>query len=334
VAKRGVDRDVELQAASWEQGGLEGARGALRGRLLAPELLRAFVAVVECNGYTPAARYLHRTQAAVSQQIARLEDCVGADLFEKPKRQLKLSEQGKVLLDYAHRLLALNNEAMERLRPGIVRGVVRMGATNYYATTVLPSLLAKFSELHPAIHIDLEVGVAEDMRKKLGPAFDLVINAFQSGQGNGVLLRKDPVAWAVSAHARPHLKAPIPLAVLPQGSLLRRWAEEALTAAGQRWVVVQESSSVEVLKASVLAGLAVGVFQDATVRAAPGLRPLLPDEGFPTLPSTEMWLERADRDLPRAAQCLYEFLRDQLPPWEAQGPAGVLEGTAPSEPRS
>ncbi|WP_232287710.1 LysR substrate-binding domain-containing protein [Verminephrobacter eiseniae] len=313
-----MERDVESQAASREYDDLEGRKDMLRGRLLAPELLRAFVAVVECNGYTPAAHYLHRTQAAVSQQISRLEDCIGADLFEKPTRQLKLSGQGKVLLGYARRLLALNNEAMEKLRPGIVSGAVRMGATNCYATTVLPLLLAEFSELYPAIHIDLEVGVAEEMQRKLGPAFDLTINAFQGGEGNGVLLRKDPVVWAMSHRARPHLKTPIPLAVLPQGSLLRRWAQEALTAAGRRWVVVQESSSVEVLKACVLAGLAVGGFQDSTVRAAPGLRLLLPEEGFPTLPSTEMWLERADRELPRAAKCLYEFLLEQLPPWEVQ----------------
>jgi DNA-binding transcriptional LysR family regulator len=296
-------------------GGSEDRKGMLRGRLLDPELLRAFVAVVECNGYTPAAHYLHRTQAAVSQQIARLEDCIGFDLFDVPKRQLRLSAQGTVLLDYARRLLALNNDAMEKLRPGVVSGSVRMGATNYYATTVLPSLLAEFSELYPAIHIDLQVGVADEMQRKLGPAFDLTINAFQSGKGNGVLLRKDAVVWATSTRAAPHRRQPVPLALLPHGSLLRRWAQEALTADGHRWVVVQESSSVEVLKAAVLAGLAVGVFQEATVNAMRDMRTLTPEEGFPQLPSSEMWLERADRELPRAANCLYEFLLEQLPPW-------------------
>lgn len=313
-----MKRDDELRASprSSEDDDLADRRRTLRGRLLDPELLRAFVAVVECNGYTPAARYLHRTQAAISQQIARLEDCIGFDLFENPRRQLRLSEQGRLLLGYARRLLALNNEAMERLRPGTVGGSVRMGATNYYATTVLPTLLAEFSDLYPAIHIDLEVGVAEEMQRKLGPAFDLTINAFPSGEGNGVLLRRDPVVWATSSRATAHRKQPIPLALLPQGSLLRRWAEEALTAAGHRWVVVQESSSVEVLKASVLAGLAVGVFQEATISPVAEMRSLTPEEGFPKLPSSEVWLERADRELPRAAKCLYEFLLEQLPPWE------------------
>ena len=315
-----MNSDAQLQPPlrPREHGQAADRKDMLRGRLLAPELLRAFVAVVECNGYTPAAQYLHRTQAAISQQIARLEDCTGIDLFEKPTRQLRLTEQGRVLLDYARQLLALNNEAMDKLRPGVVSGSVRMGATNLYATTVLPSLLAEFSELYPAIHIDLQVGVAEEMQRKLGPAFDLTINAFQGGEGNGLLLRKDPVVWAVSKRASPHQKRPVPLALLPQGSLLRRWAEEALTAVGQRWVVVQESSSVEVLKASVLAGLAVGVFQEATISPVADMRVLTPEEGFPKLPSSEMWLERANRELPRAAKCLYEFLLEQLPPWVAE----------------
>lgn len=301
-----VPRATEQDAAS-------GRKDMLRGRLLDPELLRALVAVVDCNGYTPAAQYLHRSQAAISQQIARLEDGTGITLFEKPTRQLKLTAQGTVLLHYARRLLALNNEAMESLQPGVVSGSVRMGATNYYATTVLPALLAEFSELHPAIHIDLEVGVAEEMQRKLGPAFDITINTLQGGKGTGVLLRKDPAVWAVSRTGAAHRKRPVPLALLPQGSLLRRRAEEALAAAGQRWAVVQESSSVEVLKASVLAGLAVGVFHETTVGQLADLRALAAEEGFPPLPPSELWLERADRELPRAARCLYEFLLAQLP---------------------
>lgn len=288
-----------------------------RGRMLDPELLRAFVAVVDCNGATHAAQYLHRTQAAISQQISRLEDTIGADLFEGPKRHLKLTPAGTVLVDYAKRLLALNHEAMERLRPGVMSGTVRMGATNYYATAVLPGLLAEFSSLYPTIHIDMEVGVADEMQRKLGRSYDLIINAFPGGAGRGVLLRRDAAVWAVSTRANPHQRTPIPLAVLPQGSLLRRWAEGALTGTGRPWVVVQESLSVEVLKASVLAGVAVGVFQEATVRATPQMRILAPQEGFPELPSTEMWLDKADRELPRAAKCLYEYLCEQLPPWSA-----------------
>jgi hypothetical protein len=53
---------------------------------------------------------------------------------------------------------------------------------------------------------------------------------------------------------------------------------------------------------------------------------LTPQEGFPRLPSTEMRLERADRDLSRSAACLYAFLLGQLQPWEAS--SADPDGTA------
>lgn len=300
------------------------AAGPPLGRLLDPELLRAFVAVVDCNGHTHAAHHLHRTQAAVSQQVSRLEDAVGTALFAGPKRHLRLTAAGGVLLDYARRLLALNQEALERLRPEPVSGTVRMGATHYYATSVLPGLLAEFSRRHPGIHIEMEVGVADDMQRKLGRAYDLIINAFPGGSGRGVLLRREAVVWAAARDGDAPARDPVPLAVLPPGSLLRKWAEAALTAAGRRWVVVQESLSIEVLKASVRAGAAVGVFQAATVQTAPPLRVLDAADGFPPLPASEMWLDKADRALPKAASCLYDFLREQLPPWqEAEAPSGA-----------
>lgn len=133
----------------------------------------------------------------------------------------------------------LNSEAMERIRPDAVSGVVRMGATNYYATLVLPALLTEFSRRYPSIQIDLEVGTAEDMQRKLGPRFDLTINAFQGGQGNGVLLHRDPVVWATARRGDAERKDPLPLALLPQGSLLRRWAEQTLARTARRWVLVQ-----------------------------------------------------------------------------------------------
>lgn len=284
-----------------------------RGRLLDPESLRAFIAVVECGGYTRAGRHLHRTQAAISQQVARLEGCVGFEVFQRPKRLLRLTTRGTLLLEYAYRLLALNEEAMSILRPGLVSGSVRVGATNFYATTVLPPLLAEFSERYPSVHIDLEVGVAQHMQRRLGSGLDLTINAFETGEGNGVLLRRDPVVWAASLESATFLKEPLPLAVLPTGSLLRRWAEQALSAAGRRWVVIQDTASVEVLKASVLAGLAVGVFHAATVEATPSIRILTTRDGFPELPCAEMWLDRAGHDLSPAAKCLHEFLLERLP---------------------
>jgi DNA-binding transcriptional LysR family regulator len=73
-------------------------------------LLRAFAAVAETGGVTSAARLLNLTQAAVSQQIRRLEEFFSLTLFDRQQRRLELTPTGERLLAYAQRILALNDE--------------------------------------------------------------------------------------------------------------------------------------------------------------------------------------------------------------------------------
>ncbi len=83
-------------------------------RNLDTSLLRAFVAVADTAGMTAAANLLHLTQAAVSQQIKRLEEALGAQLFERDRRGLRLTNAGERLYGRAKRLLALNDEIWPR----------------------------------------------------------------------------------------------------------------------------------------------------------------------------------------------------------------------------
>ena len=73
-------------------------------------LLRAFVAVAETSGMTTAANLLNLTQAAVSQQIKRLEDAFEAPLFERERKGLRLTSAGERLFVKAKRMLALNDD--------------------------------------------------------------------------------------------------------------------------------------------------------------------------------------------------------------------------------
>src|SRR5262245_2999908 len=73
-------------------------------------LLRAFIAVVETGSVTQAASLLNLTQAAVSQQLKRLEELFGAEMFERHHKRLNLKPDGERLIAYAERLIALNDE--------------------------------------------------------------------------------------------------------------------------------------------------------------------------------------------------------------------------------
>jgi DNA-binding transcriptional LysR family regulator len=72
-------------------------------------LLRTFLAVADRENFANAADEVFRTQAAVSQQMQRLETMLGCKLLVRVGRHKRLTEQGVRLREYAKRMLALND---------------------------------------------------------------------------------------------------------------------------------------------------------------------------------------------------------------------------------
>ena len=278
--------------------------------MLDPELLRAFVAVAGQGSFTRAATALHRTQSAVSMQIKRLELQLELSLFHRSKSQVRLSPAGERLLDHAHRILALNQEAVARVREHEIAGTVRLGVMDDYGTLLLPPLLASFAAGHRRIEVQMETGLTAGMTERLGKDFDLVIAMHPAGQGaGGELLRRERAVWAAGSGPGVEGSTPLPLALYPQGCLFRRWAIEALDAAGRPWRLAFVSHSLAAVEAVVAHGLAVTVVKAGTF--PPRLRRLSVRDGLPPLPVAEIRLHRA-RHAPAAAVLLADHLRAGL----------------------
>src|SRR5260370_46220 len=94
------------------------------------ELLRAFVAVVECGGFHRAAERLNLTQSTVSQQIKRLELETKRPLFRRTTRSVALTDDGEMLLGDARRLLQLDEAARHRLAAPRLSGTLRLGVVD------------------------------------------------------------------------------------------------------------------------------------------------------------------------------------------------------------
>ena len=84
--------------------------------LLEPEPLRSFLAIAETGSFTAAAQRVNRTQSAVSMQIKRLEEQLGALLFAREGRTVRLSPGGELLLPHARRILQAQQEALALFR--------------------------------------------------------------------------------------------------------------------------------------------------------------------------------------------------------------------------
>ena len=111
--------------------------------------LRAFVAVADAGGVTRAAGLLNLTQSAVSMQIKRLEDFLGANLFQRAARRISLSPEGEQLMSFARRMLALNDEAMARLSAACCEGEIRLGVPHAIVYPQIPGVLQRLATLYP-----------------------------------------------------------------------------------------------------------------------------------------------------------------------------------------
>lgn len=118
--------------------------------------LHVFLTVASERSFSRAATQLHRTQPAVSQAIRRLEDALGERLFDRSSKQGTLTEAGRVLRDYAQRLLRLSEEAETAVRElrDLRRGRVLVGANEAAVHALLP-LIGRFRASHPQIQVDV-----------------------------------------------------------------------------------------------------------------------------------------------------------------------------------
>jgi DNA-binding transcriptional LysR family regulator len=119
--------------------------------------LEVFLMVAREHRFSRAAEKLFRTQSAVSQTIRKLEVELGEALFDRSSREGVLTDAGKVLVEYAEKLLNLRSEAAESLVElrELQKGKLVIAANEFTALYLLP-ILAEFRRLHPMIKITVQ----------------------------------------------------------------------------------------------------------------------------------------------------------------------------------
>ncbi|MBX2854353.1 MAG: LysR family transcriptional regulator [Rhodobacteraceae bacterium] len=248
-------------------------------RSLDIDQLKAFIAVAETGSFSRAAEEVHRTQAAVSVQMKRLEEAVGAQLIDRQPRQSRLTPAGDTLLAFAYRIRDLNRDAFDALRGPDLSGVIRIGAPLYLPPS-FPEILRSLSEAHPNIEVSLHVQESARMVASLeGGELDLAIVTHASSGGVGEVVRREPMHWVVGPGAAPHKDVTIPLAVYHASSALRTQAIETLERLQRPYRIAYSSASTAALCVAVEQGLAVSLLPECAISA--DMRRLTPEDGFP-----------------------------------------------------
>lgn len=222
--------------------------------------LQCFIAVAETNSFTKAAEKVGRSQSAISQQIAKLENLIGKQLFSRDKI-LTLTSEGEIFLGYARRIFSLHHEAFDRFKLPELEGEVRFGLPENFASVFLADVLADFSRIHPRILLniecDLTINLYERFKKK---EFDIVLVKMNRPEDfpNGLDVWSEPLRWVGDSNLIDQTK-PIPLVLSPQPCVYRASAISALEKAGRSWRLVFSSPSYAGTVAAVKAGMGITV---------------------------------------------------------------------------
>jgi DNA-binding transcriptional LysR family regulator len=244
--------------------------------------LLAFVTVARERGFSRAARRLGRTQSAVSQAVARLEQELDARLFVRSGRTTELSAAGRALLERAERILdemARAREGLEALHE-LTAGQLAVGTSDTLAYYVLPPIVAEFRARHPAVELRLDNRPSPATAERVAErAVDVGVVTLPLPSGLRIggkplaerlsiepLAPQEEVAICPPDHPlarrrRVGLEAILgyPLLLLDRTTGARALLDAELARIGAAPAPAMEMSSVEVLKKLVELGLGVSV---------------------------------------------------------------------------
>jgi DNA-binding transcriptional LysR family regulator len=253
------------------------------------DLLRAFVTVAECQGFSAAGKVLFRTQSAMSLQIKRLEDQMGQTLFERTSRSVLLTASGERLLPYARHMLKLEDEAKDALGRLTSGECIRFGTSEEQATTYLCELLPQFAKRFPLVQLEIRCDISENLVKQFHAGLlDVVLSVRHAPTQSGHLLGCEPMVWVIADDQTLDAWDTLPLALNPEGCIFRAHALSALGRADRRWELRYISQSPAGINLPVQHNLAVTV---KTPRSVPqGCRVIGEAEGLPPLGQVEIEL--------------------------------------------
>lgn len=255
--------------------------------LLELDVLRTFIAIAETKSFGQAAEIVHRTPSAVSMQIRKLEDILGRTLFQRNARSVTLTLDGEMLLPEARSMLAMNREIVSKFIIPEIAGTVVLGGTDDFIEYFLPKVLARFTNSHPNIVVDVVVDHSTELAKRFakGELDIAVVNSLENKPliPNSQSIYKSKVVWVGLCGGQAHLKRPLPISMWDNGCPWSECAMEGLSKEGIDFRTAFVSGHVAGQKAAVRTDLAIAPMAPILVEDDMVILP--PETGLPSLNS-------------------------------------------------
>jgi DNA-binding transcriptional LysR family regulator len=236
--------------------------------------MRAFIDVVEAEGFSAAARKIGRSKALLSKYVRELEDELGALLLNRTTRQFSLTEAGHTYYRRASEIVREVDSLADAVREssGDVRGRIKLSAPRTFADAPIGQSLIDFAKAHP--DIVLEIQLDDRFVDLVEEGFDLAIRISRLESSSLIARRLAPFSVRICAspeliakHGRPERPqdlAGVPCIIDTNGRWLSNWP---FLGDNGETITVSVSGQMEVnsplaTRAAALAGLGFAILPD------------------------------------------------------------------------
>ena len=294
--------------------------------------LQTFVAIADTGSFTKAAERVFKTQSAVSMQMRRLEERIGKQLFAKDGRGNRLTTEGDRLLNFARRMIRLNNEAVASFDDNRLEGMLRIGTPDDYADRYMPEIIMRFAKTHPNVELYIVCEPSVDLAEKMAKGdLDIALVTHNPRARASDVVRTEPLCWVSSINHPLPENAPVPLAVGKRDCLWRQAACAALDATGKEYQILFTSWSSTVVAAAVLAGMAVSTLPESALRT--GMKVLTQADGFPALAPVQIGIMKRPGLSPSLSNAITNHITACLDNITPVGAADDIDGDVKNFPR-
>jgi DNA-binding transcriptional LysR family regulator len=222
------------------------------------ELLRTLIAVVDLRSFTKAAHTLGITQPAVSAQIKRLQYLLGIDVFDKSAPGVLLTPKGELVVNYARRMLAINDQIVQVALPRTANPPLRIGIPALYGAARLPVALAAFRARSPDLRFHVRGDTSENLLRALRQGeLDLVLALTVSAPADASHQWTEDLVWVRAPGMPLEAGRPVSLITIQENGLMRRIAVSTLRDESRDFEIVFAASGAMGLIAAVAAGLGI-----------------------------------------------------------------------------
>jgi DNA-binding transcriptional LysR family regulator len=234
--------------------------------LLDLEVLRTFTMIVKTGELKKAAENIHRSHAAVSMQMKRLEEQLGCCLMTRSNKGIRLTSAGKTLLNYSEQLLQLNKNTVSALSTNKFNATINFGIPTDYAQNFLSYFMPLLTEELPNLDANIHCDRSRNLRKQLTAGeLDIAIVTGEGDRSNELLLWSERLVWSAPLHGQLEQQKILPIAMLTDNCIVRDLCLDGLIHSKTPYREVFSSHVLENVATAVHSGFAISLLPESLI---------------------------------------------------------------------